>query len=220
MKTKLVFMFVMASLFVTTLSAQVRVGVDAGANASKFVGKGSSPAVKGDWKLGYQIGVNASYEFQNHWMLLSGLSFIQRSGDLQLGVYDATGNVGMIHPKVATKINYLQVPLKVGYNIHISNRFSLIPNAGLYAAYGWGAGACDLKTGSGSVSTTWKPLQGKPEYGLEPFRRWDWGGTAGVKAVVNQHYTIDLNYSLGILKAQTDYSLRNSTFQLSVGYLF
>lgn len=70
------------------------------------------------------------------------------------------------------------------------------------------------------TSIGWKPLHGVQEHGLGAFRRWDWGGTAGVKAVIGQHYTLAFRYSVGVMEAQTHYGLRNSTYQFSVGYRF
>ncbi|MEO4785785.1 outer membrane beta-barrel protein, partial [Bacteroides uniformis] len=52
------------------------------------------------------------------------------------------------------------------------------------------------------------------------FNHWDVGATAGIKAVIGKHYTISFDYNIGLNKAQSTYGLRNSTFQLSVGYRF
>ncbi len=205
----------------TTTFAQVKVGVEAGANLSKFVGTSSFPSEKGNLKAGYQVGVTADYEFKNHLMLMSGLSFIQRRGDLKLGMNYAGETPVMTFPKVETKINYLQIPVALGYNFRVNDNFSLIPSVGVYVAYGFGAGKCDLNLrGNNANSVGWKPLHGAKEYGLDAFRHWDWGGTVGLKAVIGQHYTLAFHYSVGIMQAQTHYGLRNSTYQLSVGYRF
>lgn len=215
----------LAALFlVGTLAAQVRFGVEAGANWSKFVGNGTSPSDKGGLKTGFQLGVTADYEFKNHLMLMSGLSFIRRSGDLKLGTNYAGGTSFMAYPKVETRINYLQLPVALGYHWRMAENFSLIPFVGAYAAYGLGAGRCDLDVAKEDASRVesvgWKPLQGAQAHGLDAFRRWDWGGTAGLKAVIGNHYMLAFRYSVGIMKAQTQYGLRNSTYQLSVGYRF
>ena len=224
MKVRLLVLFTFATLCVCPLFAQVKVGVEAGANLSKFVGNGSLPSEKDGFKAGYQLGVTADYEFKNHLMLMSGISFIRRNGDLKLGLNYAGGTSVMAYPKVETKINYLQIPVALGYSFHISENFSLIPFVGVYVAYGFGAGKCDLDVrgdkDSRVTSMGWKPLQGAKEQGLDAFRHWDWGGTAGVKAVIAKHYTVSVGYSLGVMKAQPGYGLRNSTLQMSVGYCF
>lgn len=55
---------------------------------------------------------------------------------------------------------------------------------------------------------------------LQAFRRWDYGGIVGMKAVIADHYTISFDYRVGIKKIQAQNGLRNSTFQFSVGYRF
>lgn len=218
-------------LFVCKASAQVKVGVEAGANLSRMVGTSSLPSEK-TAKVGGQLGVNVDYEFKNRWMLMSGLTFVRMQGELELGENyngasaDSYANLSsfMKFPEVQTKINYLQVPLKLGYHFRLNERFSMIPSAGAYFAYGFSAGKCDLKVldgETGEVSATqWKPLDGKKERGLDGFRKWDWGAVVGVKAVWNQHYTLSLDYSYGVKKALADYELRNTGFRLSIGYRF
>ena len=223
MKLRILFVCLIVLGGVGSLLAQVKVGVQAGANVSGFASSSSMPAENSS-QMGYQLGVTADYEFNNHLVLTSGLSFIRRNGKLELGqnYYPSDGSF-MRFPRVETAVNYLQSPLTVGYRFHCGDGFSLTPCVGLYAAYGLGAGSCalDVKAENGEISSEgWKPLQGNREHGLNGLRRWDWGGTAVLKAIIGRHYMAELSYSLGIMKAQTMYGLRNSTFQLSVGYRF
>lgn len=113
-------------------------------------------------------------------------------------------------------------------------KLSLIPSVGVYASYGFGAGNCSLDVihQEGDNITTepakWKPLDGFSYKAGEPnnsgnlqaFRRWDYGGIVGMKAVIADHYTISFDYRVGIKKIQAQNGLRNSTFQFSVGYRF
>lgn len=129
------------------------------------------------------------------------------------------------YPNVEVKMNYLQIPVKLGYNFHINDKLSLIPYVGLYAAYGFNAGKSDLQMVDNGklLDTSWKPIEG---YGysagqsIRGFKHWEVGAIAGVKAVIGKHYTISFDYNIGLNKAQSTYGLRNSTFQLSVGYRF
>lgn len=65
-------------------------------------------------------------------------------------------------------MNNLILPLKMGYNIRVSDKLSLIPSVGVYASYGFGAGNCSLDVihQEGDNITTepakWKPLDGFP----------------------------------------------------------
>ena len=129
MKKLLFFLSVM--LCACHASAQVKVGVEAGANLSRFVGSSSLPSEK-KAKMGVQLGVNLDYEFMNHWLLMSGLTFIQTQGELKLGE-NYNGVQGdsymnptafMKFPEVQTKVNYLQVPELVCFkSVHIFKRF-------------------------------------------------------------------------------------------------
>lgn len=137
-------------------------------------------------------------------------------------------------PKTEIKMNNLILPLKMGYNIRVSDKLSLIPSVGVYASYGFGAENCSLDVihQEGDNITTepakWKPLDGFSYKAGEPnnsgnlqaFRRWDYGGIVGMKAVIADHYTISFDYRVGIKKIQAQNGLRNSTFQFSVGYRF
>ncbi|MBE6281315.1 MAG: porin family protein [Bacteroides sp.] len=219
---KKLFVF-LAVLFCATYSfAQMKWGIEAGANLSRFVGSASLPSEK-KAKPSMQIGITVDYELSAHWMLMSGLSFVQRHGELGLGENYPSSALGyeayMRFPKVQSKINYGQIPLKVGYNFRLSRNFDLLPSMGLYAAYGFGAGSCDMQI-KNQGKTQWRPLDGMAENGLKAFRSWDWGATAGIKAIWKQHYVLSVDYSLGIKKVSPDYGLRNSTYQLSVGYRF
>lgn len=218
MKTNKLILACLVILCSLPAMAQVKLGVEAGANLSHYLTNShSNPSGSKDMKVGFQAGVTADYEFQNHLMLMSGLYFIRKGGNLKLGE-NYGKNSYYRYPNVEVKMNYLQIPVKLGYNFHINNKLSLIPYIGLYAAYGFDAGKSDLQ-----MVDNGKPTEG---YGysagqsIRGFKHWDVGAIAGVKAVIGKHYTISFDYNIGLNKAQSTYGLRNSTFQLSVGYRF
>ena len=82
------------------------------------------------------------------------------------------------YPDVEVKMNYLQIPVKLGYNFHINDKLSLIPNVGLYAAYGFNAGESDLQmVGDGKlIHAGWKPWMAM---GILPIRLFG-GSTIGM----------------------------------------
>lgn len=213
-------------------SAQVKVGVEAGANLSHYLVSGSKYAEHvEDMKVGYQFGVSVDYLMGRHWMLMSGLylQHTQSKMDLGDGTYKNT-----FFKNAEIEVNNLIVPLKLGYQFNLSDKFSLIPSVGAYASYGFNAGKCSLQTVCQNEQdrdvyikdATWKPMDGYShtdgvmEKRLDPFRKWSYGGMAGLKAVVNDHYTISFDYSVGIKEVQKQNGLRDSNFQLSVGYRF
>ena len=126
MKTNKLILACLVMLFALPAVAQVKVGVEAGANLSKYLTRSHSlPAGSKDMKVGFQTGLTADYEFQNHLTLMSGLYFIRKSGNLKLGE-----NYGQKpfyrYPNVESKINYLQIPVKLGYSFHINEKLKKI----------------------------------------------------------------------------------------------
>lgn len=213
------------------MSAQIKFGVEAGMNLSHYVsGSGLYDAKQvGGMKTGFQMGVTVDYQFDNHWMLMSGLTFLQNRANMKLADHSV-----FYFPKAEIKMNNLILPVKIGYDIRVTDKFSLLPSIGVYGAYGFSAGNCSLDVIYPSdneqmktETVNWKPTDGyfyqvsEHDYGnLEAFRHWDFGAVGGIKAIIANHYTIGFNYTLGIKKVQKQNGLRNSTFQFSVGYRF
>ena len=80
MKTKMIVVVVLAAMCVLPLSAQVKVGVEGGMNLSHYLVSGSDgykAEQVGGMKPGFQLGVTVDYEIGKHWMLMSGLSWLQ-----------------------------------------------------------------------------------------------------------------------------------------------
>ena len=213
-------------------SAQLKVGVEAGNNLSYYLVSGSKYAERvEDMKVGYQLGVSVNYLMRNHWVLISGLylQHTQSKMDLGDGTYKNT-----FFPNTEIKVNNLVVPLKLGCQFKLSDKFCLILSVGAYTSYGFNAGKCNLQAvwqdGQGcdtyKKEAIWRPMDGYShtdgvmEKRLEPFRKWGYGGMVGLKAVVNDHYTISIDNSVGIKEIHKQNGLRNSSIQLSAGYRF
>ena len=61
-------------------------GVEAGMNLTHFKGLHKLMSEKvGGMKPGGQVGVTVDYEFKRHWMLLSGLTFMNTKSNMKLG---------------------------------------------------------------------------------------------------------------------------------------
>lgn len=231
MKGKIIALSVLVAMCVLPLSAQIRIGVEGGMNLSHYLVSGSDGYKAnqiGGMKAGGQLGVTIDYEMGKHWMLMSGLSWLQSRSTMKM-----QDHMVFYFPKSEIKVNNLMLPLKIGYDFRLSDHFRLIPSVGAYVSYGFSAGDCSLdiirQKGDEihTESVTWKPMDGfyyqagEHNYGrLQAFRRWDYGGIIGVKSVIATHYTVGLNYAVGIKKVQRQNGLRNSTLQLSVGYRF
>lgn len=215
------------------VSAQVKIGVDAGMNLTHFKSHYSREAQKvGGMGAGFQIGGTVDYEFKRHWMLMSGVSFMQTQSNMEMSY-----SMFPQFPDTKIKLNHIVVPLKVGYNIQISKKLSLIPSVGIYGSYNFSAGKCPLEiispTDGKRIHEKWNPMKGysgefpignSPGYSynleLGALRHWTYGGVAGLKAVVNGHYTVSFQCYESIKEIQSQCDLRNYGYQLSVGYIF
>lgn len=225
MKVKFLFML-LSVLFIIPISAQVRIGVDAGMNLSHFKSNNNHAQKKGGMGAGFQIGGTVDYEFKRHWMLMSGASFMQTQSNMELSY-----SMLPYFPDTKIKLNHIVIPLKVGYNIQISKKLSLIPSIGIYGSYNFSAGKCPLEI-DGKGIEKWNPMKGysgefpianSPDYyyiKLGALRHWTYGGVVGLKAVVNGHYTVSFQYNESIKEIQSQCDIRDYGYQLSVGYIF
>ena len=153
METNKLILACLITLCSLPVAAQVKLGIEAGANLSNYITDShSNPSDSKNMKVGFQAGLTVDYEFQNHLMLKLGENYYGKDGI----------NAYYRYPDVEVKMNYLQIPVKLGYNFHINDKLSLIPNVGLYAAYGFNAGESDLQmVGDGKlIHAGWKPLDG------------------------------------------------------------
>ena len=74
----------------------------------------------------------------------------------------------------------------------------------------------------------WKPLDGfsykagepNNSANLQAFRRWDYGGIVGMKAVIADHYTISFDYRVGIKKIQAQNRFAEFNFPVLCGLSF
>lgn len=117
MKTKMIVVVVLAAMCVLPLSAQVKVGVEGGMNLSHYLVSGSDgykAEQVGGMKPGFQLGVTVDYEIGKHWMLMSGLSWLQNRSTMKMMDHMVT-----YFPKTEIKMNNLILPLKMGYNIRV-----------------------------------------------------------------------------------------------------
>ena len=212
-------LFLLLALYLSLqVSAQVRFGVDAGMNLTHFKSSSDHQAQKiGGMGAGFQIGGTVDYEFKRHWMLMSGASFMQTQSNMEMS-YSMLPRF----PDAKIKLNHIVIPLKVGYNIQVSRKLSLIPSIGIYGSYNFSAGKCPLDINSPSDGKeNIKHVPGSTQkVELGALRHWTYGGIAGLKAVISKHYTVSFQYYEAIKQIQSQCSIRDYGYQLSVGYIF
>jgi hypothetical protein len=92
------------------------------------------------------------------------------------------------------RMDYLVLPLKVGYHVAKGSAFSLLPKIGLELGY--------------AVKKT------------TTFRPWEVAGSISLEGRIHNHWSVSVDYSHGISSIQKQLKTRNSTGSLSIGYIF
>lgn len=89
--------------------AQIRIGVDAGMNLTHFKSSDNYVQKIGGMGTGFQIGGTLDYEFRKHWMLMSGVSFMQTQSRMEM-------EYGMLprFPDAKIKLNHIVIPPLAG----------------------------------------------------------------------------------------------------------
>ena len=82
---KRITLFLLLALYLSLQAfAQIRIGVDAGMNLTHFKSSDNYVQKIGGMGTGFQIGGTLDYEFKKHWMLMSGVSFMQTQSRMEM----------------------------------------------------------------------------------------------------------------------------------------
>lgn len=182
----------------TVASAQVRLGVKGGVNASNFNGQDNNKA-----KIGFNVGVSADYDFAPNVGLQSGL-FATTKG------FKYEGN----SLEYSDNLIYLQLPVHIAYKIDVTPGTRVFLHAGPYAAYGI-AGKRSLSVGSleGSSDKVFGDSAGQ-------YKAFDAGLGIGAGIELGQLF-FDLGWDMGLVNiSNTSESIKNQNAYLSVGFKF
>jgi Outer membrane protein beta-barrel domain len=213
-------------LFTTFSFAQtITYGIKAGANLSTVAFSGSLPdfAINNQNKTGYQIGATVDIGFQ-HFSIQPGLFYITKGEKyVTEGTYqDQNNQTTGQHVNGNTRYNYLELPVNLLYKLQVSPTVKIYAGGGPYLGYGIsGTTNASFTTGTNSSTNQFGVSFGSGGY--KDNKLLDYGINFAEGVEINKHYTIDMNYSLGLRNISHDIGdvqFRNRTLGLSVGYLF
>ncbi len=174
------------------------------------------------------VGVGYEYEFSQKWSISSGLLYFAKGWkmpDKQVPTYDDDGNFvydentgEQIFAKKGVKsyTNYLQVPVKFNYYIHLSSPHYVSLSAGPYVAIGV-SGKTEVYGDTekqGSQRMYYKQDTFGDEVGAH---RFDAGLTFAAGYEYNRHINLSVNADLGLLKVSRQGG-RNRSLYLSFMY--
>jgi hypothetical protein len=210
-------------VLLTTLSfaQSLNFGIKAGANLSTIAYSGSLPNITVDNKngTGYQAGVIADIGFPQ-FTIQPALFFITKGGKYA-EEFDYTNfdqQTYVTHVTGSTKYNYLELPVNFLYKLKAEPGVKIYAGGGPYVDYGLSGTSTQHATGY----TTYD-YSGNISFGSDPNKddkRINYGVNFIAGVELQKHFTVDLNYSLGLTSVAWGITDKNRTLGLSVGYLF
>ena len=208
-------------LFTTfSFSQSLDFGIKGGINLSTVAFSGPALNFTGDNqnRVCYQFGVTADVGFQ-YLSIQPGLFFITKGGKYIEEFDDVTNSQTYVEHVVGNnKYNYLELPVNLLYKLQAAPGVKIYAGGGPYMDYSLSGTSIQHVTGS----TTYD-YQGSISYGSDhnkDDKRINYGVNFIAGVELKKHFTVDLNYGLGLTSVAWDITDRNRTLGLSVGYLF
>jgi hypothetical protein len=199
-KTVLTIVVLIAWHFTSAQEDNLTLGVKGGFGMSTFQDTQHTKS-----KPGLVAGVTVDYNIASGLYILSGIEYIVKGTKV-----DGGGGNGD-----RANLNYLQLPVHIGYKYELMPGIKLVADIGPYLAYGIGG---EIK---------YKAIGNTEAYETNSFdngvyKRFDLGMGLGVGAEVNQ-INIRIGYDYGMLKIQ-DFSavkdIQNASVTFTLGYKF
>jgi Outer membrane protein beta-barrel domain len=173
---------------------------------------------------GFQAGVIEDINFQ-HFTIQPGLFFITKGDKFtdELSITNPGNSYQSYnyHNTGSEKFNYLELPINVLYKVKASPMAKIYAGGGPYIGYGLSGTTSSQLTGSQTSD-----YHGSIDFGTDhtknDYKLFDYGANLIAGVELKKHYTIDLNYSLGLRNIvwSSIENVKNRSLGLSVGYLF
>lgn len=201
---KILLLAVLAVASVVGLNAQgLRLGIIGGANVSNMNLEQKDRTESSDPLAGFHAGLKAELGFMS-----------SNSGpylDAAL-LYSTKG--AKLTDNANLRVNYLELPVHIGYKIGLGEHFGLFAHVGPYVGYGLSAtaefGDLSYKLFDEKTESPWM------------MKRFDAGVSAGVGVEMVKNFQVSLNYSKGLTNiAKTEQAkITNSNVSVSLAYMF
>lgn len=216
------FLFVTGSIYSQIpIKSGWNLGVDFGTSFNRMTTKDLS-LDKGHW--GITAGLTANYTFKNNIVCESGIRFTDK-GSSELKGFDPKLK-HFVTSLTLNKLNYLEIPLMVGYRVKLSDAVSITPKAGAYYAIGlnnsWGL----IENADDSFGGWISPFEDNiftlgdgTKQTFLPYDRLDGGFLLGADINFKQAVCrITYGRSFSPISNSYDSSNRHQTLSISIGY--
>ena len=173
-------------------------------------------------RSGFKAGAIAEFTLDKNVAFEAGLAFIRKCATISLA--DIGYGYASIYSIKFAEMNYLQIPLMVGYNFNLGKNFSIKPEVGGYYAVGVSGhalvsgtttlgfpyeGRVETFSGSDIVSPETPPYR--------PSHRND-GGLAFALNVNYRHFGVKAEYDLGLATTTFNGNGKQRTLSVSLVY--
>jgi len=206
---KKVLLSAVAMLIAGLSFGQVKWGVVAGPNFSSSTVKAGGDKETSDLLVGVRAGITADLPLADEFFIGTGL------------LYAGKGGKNKDNSDFKTTLSYLQLPILFTYKPQVGSG-NLVLGVGPYLAYGLGG---KHKGGIGNLTGDLKAFD--DESGPYKLKRFDAGAGIQVGYELPQGLYFGLNTDLGLVNvasestlAGQDFSWKNTSFGVSVGYKF
>lgn len=215
---QLLFRLAMALMLMVPVCATAQkwnVGIEAGYLRNTLASKECEASARN----GFKFGANVAHSLKNAITLESGLSY-QRKGASISG--ENLSNRKIISIKFA-EMNYLQIPLMIGYKVNLAGGLSIRPEVGAY--YAVGIGGHSFVSGWDAFNQPYEVRVGTfggedtPAHrsSYRPCNRND-GGLSFALNVNFRHFTLKAEYDLGLANVDFYGNGKQRTFSISIGF--
>lgn len=206
---KKVLLSVVAMLIAGLSFGQVKWGVVAGPNFSSATVKSGGDKETSDLLVGVRAGITADLPLADEFFIGTGL------------LYAGKGGKNKDNSDFKTTLSYLQLPILFTYKPQVGSG-NLVLGVGPYLAYGLSG---KHKGGIGNLTGDLKAFD--DESGPYKLKRFDAGAGIQVGYELPQGVYFGLNTDLGLVNVASetslggqDFSWKNTSFGVSVGYKF
>ncbi len=168
---------------------------------------------------GFKFGANTEYTLGNHISFESGVAYFRKGADLLIDYR----NFIKIYSIQFSEMDYLQIPLMVGYKVEIGKGFSIKPEVGGYFSLGVGGNSfyTEYDNNNKPFDTRVKTFISSVLPNKYPQYRGCNRADAGLSAALNinyRHFTLKAEYDLGLATTTYYGNGEQRTFSVSIGY--
>lgn len=191
-------------------NAQFSINPEAGLNIASMHSKMGNTSSTTKSILGYKVGAVADLTLYKGLYFEPGLFYSVKGGQTDPGV-------GLLGAKTKTTLNYLEIPLNIGYNYAFGDAGSVFATAGPYLGFGLNGKSKVEVPGMGSTEHDVK-------FGdaIDQTKKLDVGLNFSVGYVSPWGIYVRAQYGLGLsnLSNVKDMTTKNRTWGFSLGYAF